>query len=368
MKGQQTLGVPEQISIEMPMHIFIVLLLWSALGNAQSQWRTTPEYSTAHALDPLPELPPDWISITDPYATVHANPQQQGTANHLSEVASQSIPRVAAELGLPIGNRIHIYLSPTQEMFLEMQPGRPPHWADGTAWPKRGIIFLRAPKLRDGTDKPLSQVLDHELAHIILGRAFYPKMAPSWLQEGVAQLAAREYSPRMTQTLNRGVLANQLLTINELTSRFPSDPIRAELAYAQSADLVAHIRDNYGEAALHVVIDQMAEGESFTAAIRRATGRDITEIEKQWTKNRRASASWIQPLSTDSALLAMAALLLLGFGVAAIRRRKRRLSKMFAEQARRDEWYARLIETVGESEPTSDPHSPGVQSNCTDPH
>jgi hypothetical protein len=76
--------------------------------------------------------------------------------------------------------------------FRALQPGQPPTWADATAYPAAGPICLRAPALRSGTDTRLEQVLDHELVHVLLGRAFAPAQPPTWLQEGIARVFAGE--------------------------------------------------------------------------------------------------------------------------------------------------------------------------------
>ena len=86
---------------------------------------------------------------------------------------------------LPVGRTVHVYVARTQEQFRTLQPGNAPTWADATAYPGMGTVFLRDPKIRIATDEPVEQVLDHELVHILLGRAFAPAIPPSWLQEGV---------------------------------------------------------------------------------------------------------------------------------------------------------------------------------------
>ena len=184
-----------------------VLWLFSSLAIAEPSLRTAPDTTAVAAAmqAALPPVPPDWVSYSDPYATVYAAPEDDATALHLSRYVARSLPRLSDEMGLPIGNQIHIYVAPTQEDFFAMQPGNAPHWADGTAYPHRGVIFLRAPSVRGGMAEPLEQVLDHELAHIILGRAFGARPVPRWLQEGVAQLVAREYTQELTDRIGAGM-------------------------------------------------------------------------------------------------------------------------------------------------------------------
>ena len=326
----------------------LLLMLSPSLAQAGgASWRATPDGEAVVAAmeAPLPALPAEWQAYTDPYATVYAGPGDAGNALLLSRHISRSLPRVAEEMGLPIGNRVHVYLTPDQQTFFSLQPGEAPTWADGTAYPHRGIIFLRAPRARPPGAAPLEQVLDHELAHILLGRAFGPRPVPRWLQEGVAQLVAREYTPETVDRLGSGIAGGNLLTVDELTSGFPADPLRARLAYAQSADLVAYIYGNYGQEALHTIIDEMAAGATFTAAMRAATGMGVEELDARWRSDLMAADMlWLRPLVSDTTLLAVAGLGFLVMGALAIRKRRRQLAEMADEEEAVEAWYAQLSE------------------------
>ena len=66
-------------------------------------------------------------------------------------------------------------------------------------------------------------------------RAFAPRTPPAWLQEGVAQVLADQLGPEQAQTLARGSMTG-LVSLEGLEHGFPSDPRRAQLAYAESAE------------------------------------------------------------------------------------------------------------------------------------
>src|SRR5690606_24960154 len=122
-------------------------------------------------------------------------------------------PELADELGVPIGDTIHVYVTPSTQAFRELQPGSPPTWADATAYPGRGVVYLRAPEARGGAADPIEQVLEHELTHILVGRAFLPNHPPSWLQEGVAQVVSGEHEPGLSRELLRAGATGRLFSL-----------------------------------------------------------------------------------------------------------------------------------------------------------
>ena len=224
-------------------------------AEAGPSLRAAPELSELELdLTEAPEPPTDWVSERGPFAIVHAEEDDRQVARRLSRHATEAVPRLAAALGVPAGRTMHVYVAPDEETFNSMQPGRVPDWADGTAWPLRGLIYLHTPSERIGTDEPLEQVLDHEIVHVLLGQAFAPRRVPTWLQEGLAQHAARQHTSRHTEAIASGMLGDNLLSLESLSRRFPADPIRARLAYAQSADLVAYIDNEYGDRFKPVVV------------------------------------------------------------------------------------------------------------------
>lgn len=331
------------------MRSFIAAMMfwfWSGLAHAEApSWRSAPESTAVAAAMQAerPEVPSDWQVYSDPYATVYAAEGDKATALHLSRYVARSLPRISEEMGLPIGNRIHIYIAPSQEEFFTLQPGNAPQWADGTAYPHRGLIFLRAPHVRSGSSSPLEQVLDHELAHILLGRAFGARPVPRWLQEGTAQLVAREYTSALTDRIGAGMFGDDLLTLEELTRGFPDDPLRAQLAYAQSADFVAFLTNRYGPETLHGIIHEMVAGAPFAAAVRATTGVSIDTIDTQWRQRLESSSMlWLRPLVSDTMILSLAGFGFLGLGALALRRRRQQLRDMADDEEAMEVWYAQL--------------------------
>ena len=256
------------------------------------------------------------------YAAVAGDPADRAAVRRIAQHVEEAVPEIAQQLDLPTGRRIRVYLAHSQDEFEALQPGSPADWVDATAYPHRALIFLRAPRIRAGTAKPLEQVTDHEITHVLVEQSFHGAPVPRWLHEGIAQVVAREYSEQTTQAIAKGMLGDNLLTLGELVEGFPRDPLRAQLAYAQSADLVAFIRNEFGQVALQRLLREMAAGTPVRAAFREATGQSLDQVDAAWRARLERSKLWFPPLVSDSVWFALGGLILFG-GWLRVRRRNR---------------------------------------------
>jgi hypothetical protein len=315
--------------------IWVGLLLTQPQPALAAEMRAAPPEGevVVHAIPPFPE---GWVIREGLYAVVGGDSRDKRTVDRLSAHAEEAVPRIANELGLPAGSRMRVYIAHTAEQFEKLQPGSPPRWADGTAWPHEALVFLKAPRLRPGTATSLEKVLDHETIHVVLGQSFGSRSVPRWLQEGLTQVLGKEYTPELTRRIARGMLGNRLLTLDDLTAGFPDDPIRAQLAYAESADLIAFLENEYGKESVQVLIQELAAGLSVRASFRGATGQGLDEIDQAWRARLARSNLWISALSDGKLWWGIGAVLLFAGGLAARRRRKRRLAVWEREEALRE--------------------------------
>ncbi|MEC8192748.1 MAG: peptidase MA family metallohydrolase [Myxococcota bacterium] len=307
----------------------------------------------------MPAVPEDWVVVPSPLADVYAAPRDRGTALRLSRHLAQRLPQLAAELDLPVGNRMHVVVAPTQQLFHDLQPGRLPNWADGTAWPHRGQIYLRAPRLRGNAADSLETVLEHEIVHVLLGRAFGKAPVPRWLQEGVAQLKSGEYSAETTATLARGILGDSLMSLYELSRGFPKNALRAQLAYAQSADFVAYIQNTHGDQAINTIIREMANGERFAPALRVATGETVDDLDLAWRARLQSSPLGLSPLFSEGVWWGLGAFLVPVAWFAVRRRNRKKLERWSREELLEDALYRTMERVFSEANPSeSAPHDP----------
>jgi hypothetical protein len=290
-----------------------------------------------------PTLPEHWISVQGLGFTIHGSAKHLALLDRLNAHGNTAVPRLARELGIPVGGGIDVYLTDSQEGFRTMQPGTAPVYADGTAYPSVGAIFLRHPSLRGGMARPLEQVLDHELVHVLLGRIFTPQVVPRWLQEGMAQVYAGEVGPEISERISKGLLGREPFGLNSLTVGFPDDPHLADLAYAQSADFIVWFRGTYGDETLRHVVRQMASGRTARHAFHGATGRTLDQISDVWTQRLHAQTSLaVSPATFEGSLWALGGVLLLGGGFMRRRTFRKRMVEWEEEEEALDDMVREL--------------------------
>ena len=308
-----------------------LLLLFAPPVLAQPVWGEAPEAMLL--VQEPPEPPPHFETVKSPFLRVHGAPRDDATLLALAQHGSASMVRLANELRVPVGRTVDVFLAESDEQFARLQPGNAPMWADGTAYPSLAVVYLRTPRIRGGQASPLEQVLDHELIHILLGRAFLPRRPPSWLQEGFAQVYSGEFSPETTRRLAEGMLGGGLIRLDSLTRGFPDDPLRARMAYAQSADLISWMRAEYGEEAMQTLVEEMARGEEVRVAIRRATGTGLDELDEEW-RGRLTSGVPLSlwALFDERVLFGLCGVALIVGGILRRRHFRRRLAEMEEEE------------------------------------
>lgn len=322
--------------------LWFLLLAWATPAIAQ-QWTSAPPIVEGTQ---LPTVPETWTTVPGTFLRVHGPDELGQVLLRVARHGSTALPLLASELQVPIGDTVHVYVAPDDATFRAIQPGLPPTWADATAWPRLGVVFLRAPAARIGGDEPLEQVLEHELVHILLGRAFAPQTPPAWLQEGVAQVLAHQIGPEQAATLSRGAVTG-LLSIQGLEYGFPVDPHRAQLAYAETADFVAWLVDTHGDRVLPELVKASAGGASMRQAVYRTTGRYLEDVEADWRTRHESAPARFAALADGEWLWIVGSVALVFAWVRRRRTFRRRLAEMEEREALVDELVAQWPTTAG---------------------
>ena len=137
---------------------------------------------------------------------------------------------------------------------------------------------------------------------------------------------------------------------------FPLDPMRAQLAYAQSADFLAFLQNEYGREAVQDVVFEMARGETAEAALRGVTGLTLSQLDREWRGRLEHSGMLgLQTLVSDTALLGGTGLVFVVLGSLALRRRREQLEQMGRDDALHDALYETLSGDWGPLPPLERP-------------
>ena len=290
------------------------------------------------------QIPVAWETVRGERVRVHAQARHRGLMRAIADHADASLPVLSERLRMSAGGPIDIFIATTDAQFREVQPGVPPTWADATAYPDLGAVYLRAPGARSDQE-PLTQVLDHELVHILVGRRFAPNRPPTWLQEGLAQMHAEQYDLADLRTLAQASFSGPI-PLDDLERAFPKNPHEASLAYAESADFLVWLERTHGAEAVHRLVGSMADGAPLYQAVREATGEPLYRVDQAWRDRFSLTSpiAWSRLANWDLMWLLSAVLGIVAMFV--VRRRERRRRDAIASREAEDD---ALVQAMWES-------------------
>jgi len=156
-----------------------------------------------------------------------------------------------------------------------------PEWAAGLY---DGKIRLSIGGLTQVSSQ-VKALLAHEFMHVVVHEMAGNKV-PFWLNEGLAELAARErHSPVLVQ-LPAALGNGTLFPIVELEGEFRTiDPKRIALAYEQSLSFVSYLLERFGWYQMAEMLPLLREGKTISDAMVRIYGdygTDYDSLQLDW--------------------------------------------------------------------------------------
>ena len=253
----------------------------------------------------------------------------------LAREADSIAEEIIDDLGLPLQKPVDVIIASGVEQFHRIQPegSHVPSWAVGVAYPSMNLIILLSPKEHQRGRIDLTKTFRHELMHSMLGQAFKGKEhVPRWLDEGLAMIAAQEWSVSRLSTMTFAVLGRSLIPMDEITTSFPWDPKQAEIAYCESFYFISFLKGKFGSDAFKQFLREYIRHKNFQQAIRSAYTVRWQEMEKLWIDYLRLRFSWI-PLITSSTTLWFLATLIFLLGYL----RKKRMNRLKLAEWKKEE-------------------------------
>jgi len=143
------------------------------------------------------------------------------------------------------------------------------------------VVTLDSPRARPPGTFNWEATLWHEMAHVITLQMSAQRV-PRWLSEGVSVFEERRarlgWGRESHEEFVRAFAEGRTLPLSSLARGF-TDPTTITLAYHQASLVVEHIVERFGEAALHGLLRAFGEGLDEPAALRRALGVDVEELQ-----------------------------------------------------------------------------------------
>lgn len=222
-------------------------------------------------------------------------------------------------------------------------PGQAPSWGAGFALPGSRTILIKA----DAGDPHV--ILLHELAHFALHDAVRTRV-PLWFDEGYAAVAAGEWDRLDALRLNLTVARGDIPGFFELDRALRGSASTAEAAYALAASAVSLLARRHPDHSLAPLLDRLAAGEGFDAAVLETTGSPLGRFELEWQKDVRRRYGLLVWMMAGGIWLVLAVAVVIAVWY---RRRRDRPRRAALDQG----WV--VEEDAEEAPPPLDPNAPG---------
>lgn len=252
---------------------------------------------------------------------------EPGLESYAARVTAAAAGDFSRELGLAGLTRF----GPPVQVGLARESSRlaaaAPRWASAFTVPERSLIVIFPHRAPAYPDRNLEMVLRHELMHVLVYRAAAGQEVPRWFNEGLAAVAAREWSIEDRARSAVALIGRGPHTVHALEAAFQGDAAAVARAYALSAAITRSLIRRHGPDAPPRILVQVGQGVPFRTAFRQITGSSVgAELDHFFG----AEAFWFTwvPFLTSTGMLWTGITLLALF---AVRRRRRRNAELHAK-------------------------------------
>jgi hypothetical protein len=274
-----------------------------------------------------------WIHFAYP-------PSTRARVQPLMREADEVRAELSRRLGQSVLRNVYVRVARTPFEMTTLAPeGAPyPKYASGVAYSEIGLVLLTLESGQANSLYDIGEVFRHELAHIALADAIGDaERVPHWFNEGLAVHLSGESSLLRLRTLTTSTLAGRLIPLSRIDRGFPSDALQADIAYAESADVVRFLLRQEDRERFPALIARLREGEGFSSALRDAYGVDLWTLEHEWREDVAKRYSFL-PVFFSGSLIWIGVLVLFALAW----RRRRRQSKETLERWAREEAFVEI--------------------------
>ena len=234
-----------------------------------------------------------------PELIVEAPPALAGTAARIRGLDPKHLEDASRLAGLfRAGPPIRVLLAPEGSQLARSVP----RWVSGFADPRAGVVVLLPARTPSFPDSSLEDLLRHEVAHVLIGRAAGGRPLPRWFQEGLAMIAGQSWGLDERSRLTLALLADNRISLTDLDRRFAGDERTVQRAYTVAGAFVRDLVQSHGPRVTGEILAGVAEGLPFEEAFRRAAGTPLAAAETSFWDRQTFWYRWV-PLLTSSVFL-----------------------------------------------------------------
>jgi hypothetical protein len=191
------------------------------------------------------------------------------------------------------------------------------------------VLFpARTPSYPNGS---LEDVLRHEVAHVLIGRASAQRPIPRWFNEGLAMSVERGWRLQDEGQLVYQLAVGSRTSLDGLDRMFSGEQPEVTRAYVLSGALVHDLLQRHGAGIGAEILTRMNDGASFEHAFTEAVGMTPADAEAEFWVRQYTWAAWLPTLTSTTTLWFMVTALAL---LAIVRRimKNRAIEKKWVEE------------------------------------
>ena len=230
------------------------------------------------------------------------------------------------------GPPIRVILAPARSELARSTP----RWIGGFAVASAETLVLFPGRAPSYPHNSLDALLQHEVAHILIGRAAQGRSVPRWFNEGLAMAAERTWALEDTTRLAWEVVWGGRVPVAELDPLFEGDRRATARAYALSSAFVRDLLQTYGPASAGRILSHVARGRTFEAAFYAATGDPLGVAQDAFWMDQRLWERWIPWLTQPFTLWTTVTLLAL-YAIWMHRRKRAAQRRKWDEEEKEEE-------------------------------
>ena len=252
------------------------------------------------------------LILLGPPLRISAPPELAPVQKKLEAIAPQRFTDIAQTVGLAVpGPPIHVILAPeTSDVAHQMDPWIAGFASNGPGESEMVVLFpARTPSYPNGS---LEDVLRHEVAHILIGRASAQRPIPRWFNEGLAMSVERGWRLQDEGHLIYQLAVGSRTSLDTLDQMFGGEQPDVTRAYALSGALVRDLLQRHGAKTGAKILSRMNDGASFEHAFTETVGMSPDDAEAEFWQRQYTWAAWLPTLTSTTTLwLAVTAIALL---------------------------------------------------------
>jgi len=252
-----------------------------------------------------------------------APPADSVIVKYLLQVLNENEAGLEKVYGCSLKYPVKIRVPSSDQDYFDLLGSALPDWSGGVALPSRRTIVLRPGAFFD--PREYREVILHELGHMYLADKVDTVQVPLWFNEGAAMLVSgKTFSWNDHLVIGNAVIADHLLSLDEMDDMLVFGLAKAQLAYAQSLLAVQYLIRIYGESIIRTLLDGLGRGEDWEQVLTTKTGFSSDRLAGELQRYIHDEYRWALFLQMKNLFWILIVLLFLtGFILVKIRNRRR---------------------------------------------